>query len=273
MITVHEWESSTTGERCRYCGTAKPANAFPAGPPRFCPGARTAKLSEAESLRAVLKSIEDECDPSALAAAGGYIFRCVAEQTKRVRDLDYEVRDMRAKYADAMSLAAERLAHANQLQSDIEAEQSGRLTLRAKFGARDNETMGMFIARLAGERDAWKQEHENALACWRSDVTALAAARDAALAGEADAVRRAESSELGCEIAYRREPTQAEGDAHEHRHEQSMGASYPSGECFVPMGGWTGRRCRICSRWVWGGPTACVACVRVEEAQNKGGAM
>jgi len=77
-----------------------------------------------------------------------------------------------------------------------------------------------------------------------------------ALAGEADAVRRAESAELGCEIAYRREPTQDEGDAHEDA----------LGECFVPMGGWTGRRCRVCNRWTWGGPTACVACVSQEEA-------
>jgi hypothetical protein len=33
-----------------------------------------------------------------------------------------------------------------------------------------------------------------------------------------DLLDRAESAELGCEIAYRREPTQAEGDAHEYRH-------------------------------------------------------
>lgn len=63
--------------------------------------------------------------------------------------------------------------------------------------------------------------------------------------------KRAESAELGCEIAYRREPTQAEGDAH------ADGAD----ECFVAMGGWTGRRCRACGRWVWGGPTACDRCV------------
>lgn len=70
-----------------------------------------------------------------------------------------------------------------------------------------------------------------------------------------DLLDRAESAEHGCEIAYRREPTQAEGDAH------ADGAS----ECFVAMGGWTGRRCRACGRWVWGGPTACEGCVRREE--------
>ena len=101
--------------------------------------------------------------------------------------------------------------------------------------------------------------------------------RDEALSGEADAVRRAESAELGCEIAYRREPTQAEGDAHEADHGcdccdddcQRCAHLSPqgikSGECFVAMGGWTGRRCRVCRRWVWGGPTACVACVAAEE--------
>lgn len=62
-----------------------------------------------------------------------------------------------------------------------------------------------------------------------------------------------ESAELGCRIAYRREPTQAEGDAHE-----AGEPAHAKGQCFVPMGGWTGRRCRICNRWVWGGPTVCV---------------
>ena len=84
-----------------------------------------------------------------------------------------------------------------------------------------------------------------------------------ALSGEADAVRRAESAELGCEIAYRREPTQAEGDAHEYRHDQSMGASKCIRECHVPMGNHHGHRCP-CGRWVWGGPTVCQRCVDAE---------
>jgi hypothetical protein len=73
-----------------------------------------------------------------------------------------------------------------------------------------------------------------------------------------EALSRAESAELGCEIAYKREPTQAEGDAYD----RNMGVI---GECFVAMGGWTGRRCRACGCWVWGGPTACERCVRREE--------
>lgn len=76
-----------------------------------------------------------------------------------------------------------------------------------------------------------------------------------------------------CDIAYRREPTQAEGDAAE-----ASGVAR-NGECFVVMGGWTGRsgwtgrRCRACGRWVWGGPTACEGCVRREERDEARGAL
>lgn len=75
-----------------------------------------------------------------------------------------------------------------------------------------------------------------------------------------DVTSLVDSLRLGCEIAYRREPTQAEGDAHEYRHDQSMGASYGASECFVPMGGHHGWRCK-CGVWVWGGPTVCQRCV------------
>jgi hypothetical protein len=42
---------------------------------------------------------------------------------------------------------SERLA--NQLQADIEAEMQGRLALRKRLGAREDETMGAFLERLA----------------------------------------------------------------------------------------------------------------------------
>lgn len=78
-------------------------------------------------------------------------------------------------------------------------------------------------------------------------------ARDSSWEQRAATLERAasllESLSLGCEIAYRREPTQAEGDAHEYR-----------GECYVPMGGHGGHRC-VCGRWVWGGPTVCHQCL------------
>lgn len=70
-----------------------------------------------------------------------------------------------------------------------------------------------------------------------------------------EALFRAESAELGCEIAYRREPTQAEGDAHEWPRGE--------GECHVPMGNHHGHRC-LCGIWVWGGPTVCRRCVDAE---------
>lgn len=75
-----------------------------------------------------------------------------------------------------------------------------------------------------------------------------------------DVTSLVDSLRLGCEIAYRREPTQEEGDAHEHHHDQSMGASHGSGECFVPMGSHHGWKCK-CGTWVWGGPTVCQRCV------------
>lgn len=114
------------------------------------------------------------------------------------------------------------------------------------------------LARVTGERDEWHRQY-----CMASEAQA------SALSGESEAVRRAESAELGCEIAYRREPTQAEGDAHEYEQHESMGPVHGTGECFVPMGGWTGRRCRVCRRWVWGGPTACDACAAFEAGQER----
>jgi predicted RNA-binding Zn-ribbon protein involved in translation (DUF1610 family) len=41
--------------------------------------------------------------------------------------------------------------HANALQADIEADQDGRLELRKRYGARENETMIAFIQRLGKE--------------------------------------------------------------------------------------------------------------------------
>ncbi len=127
------------------------------------------------------------------------------------------------------------------------------------FSYEDREEIARLTAALA-TRDA-------EIAALRETVRMLHAADRDAAAAIAAGVARAESAELGCEIAYRREPTQAEGDAHEYRHEQSMGPAHGSGECFVSMGGWTGHRCRICSRWVWGGQTACVACVAENAAE------
>lgn len=79
------------------------------------------------------------------------------------------------------------------------------------------------------------------------------------------------SLRMAVEIAQQREPTQAEGDAHAHR--PPSGAPDDGGdmldECFVPAGGWPGRICRVCRRWVWGGPTACVQCLEVERLRKE----
>lgn len=119
----------------------------------------------------------------------------------------------------------------------------------------------------AVEEDAPPDPLKGALQALKDDLAqASTAEMKRMFARQATALRqRAESAELGCEIAYRREPTQEEGDAHEHVLRYGHGQETRSGECFVPMGGWTGRRCRVCARWVWGGPTACLLCVAREE--------
>ena len=69
-------------------------------------------------------------------------------------------------------------------------------------------------------------------------------------------------AEVEVELLRKREPTQEEGDAHE-----GGPPNYVQGECFVD-GGWTGRRCRVCRRWAWGGPTRCAACVAKKERDD-----
>jgi len=54
----------------------------------------------------------------------------------RVGHLLDEMDEWIARAGEAERLADERLAHAHQLQADIEAEQQGRLALRKRLGAR-----------------------------------------------------------------------------------------------------------------------------------------
>ena len=67
----------------------------------------------------------------------------------RVGHLLDEMDEWIARAGESERLADERLAHANQLQADIEAEMQGRLALRKRLGAREDETMGAFLERLA----------------------------------------------------------------------------------------------------------------------------
>ena len=67
----------------------------------------------------------------------------------RVGHLLDEMDEWIGRAGEAERLAEERLAHAHQLQADIEAEQQGRLALRRRFGAGEDETMSAFLERLA----------------------------------------------------------------------------------------------------------------------------
>lgn len=53
---------------------------------------------------------------------------------------------------EATVLAEERLAHAHALQADIEADQAGRMDFRKRYGAREDETFGALVERMARER-------------------------------------------------------------------------------------------------------------------------
>ncbi len=88
-----------------------------------------------------------------------------------------EIDRLRKDFAEVSRLAEERLAHANQLQADIEADREGRKALRLRFGARDDETMGAFIGRLAASTDARRDD----------DIARLTRERDRARA-EVDAL-------------------------------------------------------------------------------------
>ena len=72
--------------------------------------------------------------------------------------------EARKQLGEALINSEERLAHANQLQADIEEEQRGRLLLRERHGARDDETFGMFIERAIKERPAVGTTHPVAVA-------------------------------------------------------------------------------------------------------------
>ncbi len=101
-----------------------------------------------ESLAEELAKPEDVRLREVVAALDGHavIFDGLGS---RVEHLLAEMDDWIARARDAERLADERLAHANQLQADIEAEMQGRLALRKRLGARENEPMGACLERLA----------------------------------------------------------------------------------------------------------------------------
>ena len=107
-------------------------------------------------------------------------------------------------------------------------------------------------------RDAWALQCDMASEAQADALSDASKARSEA----SDAMARAESAELGCEIAYRREPTPAEGEA--YAHQMCEGAIV---EAHVPMGNWHGHRC-TCGKWVWGGGTVCQRCVDAQAVRT-----
>lgn len=100
-----------------------------------------------DSLAGRVGAILDELDE--FIARAGSAERTVDDQKKLLVSAQSIERELRRQLADVSALSEERLAHAHQLQADIEAEQQGRLVWRKRFGARDDETMGTFLERLA----------------------------------------------------------------------------------------------------------------------------
>ena len=101
-----------------------------------------------ESLAEELAKPEDVRLREVLDALDGRfpIFDSVGSRVSAALD---EAAEFIGRAGEAERLADERLAHANQLQADIEAEMQGRLALRKRLGAREDETMGAFLERLA----------------------------------------------------------------------------------------------------------------------------
>jgi len=100
-----------------------------------------------DSLASRVGAVLDDLDEH--IARAGSAERTVETQKGLLLSAQRIERDLRQQLAHVSTLADERLAHANQLQADIEAEQQGRLALRKRLGAREDETMGAFLERLA----------------------------------------------------------------------------------------------------------------------------
>lgn len=107
----------------------------------------------------------------------------------RVGHLLDEMDEWIERAGEAERLAEERLAHANQLQADIDAEQEGRLALRKRLGARDDHGRCPRGRRVVSEIPFYPDECEHGESapdrCWRclrADLAEAQADRDANLA-------------------------------------------------------------------------------------------
>ena len=99
-----------------------------------------------DSLASRVGAVLDDLDEH--IARAGSAERTVEVQRELLLSAQRIERDLRQQLAHVSTLADERLAHAHQLQADIEAEMQGRAALRKRLGAREDETMGAFLERL-----------------------------------------------------------------------------------------------------------------------------
>lgn len=180
------------------------------------------------------------------------------DELARVRDLLADRDEWRQQHENALASWEADMRALKAKQDAGLAAIATRLDLCLPADYDPYYAIGLDIGRLQNVERLWSQACDIARRHCPVDV-----GRSHIRDGIPAMAKRAESAELGCEIAYRREPTQAEGDAHEYRHDQSMGAPEPIRECHVPMGNHHGHRCS-CGRWVWGGSTVCQRCVDAE---------
>ena len=148
------------------------------------------------------------------------------EAERRLRAKEMELKQAHEAVGAATREAESALAHRNQLQADLEAEWSGRAELRKRHGARDDETMGAFIERLAAA-NARAEEAERQAKHHRLVSEGRLSALERMQAELATANARAERLETALKVLAT--GFRAEGDDHwneaARRAERSLGAA------------------------------------------------
>ena len=110
-------------------------------------------VARAEQAEAELALCQAE-----LALCQGDLASQTASRDMEVREARSEVREAQNATAEATQLAEERAAERNDLAEQIEGNLNGARTLRQRYGAREDETFGAFVDRLAAERDGMQLE-------------------------------------------------------------------------------------------------------------------
>lgn len=101
--------------------------------------------------------------------------RALLMADKRVED-SVEIQYLRTALAEASKTAEEMMAERNALQEEMKDELAGCSALRKRFGALENETMFMFIERLATKAGIVPTDSDGNVLQWRpvTDSTAFA---------------------------------------------------------------------------------------------------